>query len=141
MRDPITGSFFGASHEGDLEKIPGVVVVRNDGPLFFADASRFRETLTELVRREDEHVGAVVVDADSVQLTDTDAADILIQVAGELETQGTSLVLARVRPEVLALWRRGGLAERDGFARTFSTVREAVDAVSDGGTSAKAGSR
>ena len=38
---------------------------------------------------------AVVLDAESVQLTDTDGADILVQVAGELKAQGMTLVLAR----------------------------------------------
>ena len=134
-RDPGTGSFFAASHDGELEKVPGVLVVRVDGPLFFADASRFRETLTELVRQEDGKLEAVVIDADSVQLTDTDGADILIQLRGELEAAGTSLVLARVRPDVLALLRRAGLTERNGSGRAYSTVREAIAAVAKDDTS------
>ena len=35
-----------------------------------------------------------MIDAESIYLTDTDGADILIQVAEELAAQGTSLVLA-----------------------------------------------
>ena len=134
-RDPSTGSFFAAANDGDLERVPGVLIARVDGPLFFADASRFRETLSELVRQEDAELKAVVIDADSVQLTDTDGADILIQVASELEADRTSLVLARVRPEVLALWRRAGLVEADGSGRAYPTVREAVAAVAKGNTS------
>ena len=129
-RDPRTGSFFDASGYDGLEKTPGVLVVRVDGPLFFADASRFRERLGELVRQADEQIEAVVVDADSVQLTDTDGADILIEVTGELEAQGAALVLARVDPEILALWRRAGLVETKDSGRVYSTVREAVEAVS-----------
>ena len=140
-RDPSTGSFVPAANDGGLERIPGVLVVRIDGPLFFADASRFREILTELVRQEDRKLKAVVIDADSVQLTDTDGADILIQVARELEDEGTALVSARVQPEVLALWRRGGLGDRNGSGQAYPTVREAVDAISKGGTTTEDGCR
>jgi anti-anti-sigma regulatory factor len=93
------------------------------------------------VRQEDGRLEAVVVDADSVTLTDTDGADILIQVAQELEAQGTSLVLARVRPEVVALWRRFGLGDGNGSGQAYPTVPEAVDAVSKGGTTMEDGSR
>jgi SulP family sulfate permease len=130
-RDPRSGSFFDvAQHEG-LQEVQGVLVVRMDGPLFFADASRFRQSLSELIRESPEPVRAVVLDADSVQLTDTDGADILIQVRGELAAQGTSLVFARVHPKILRLWRRGGLDERNGSGHVYVTVREAVDAVSN----------
>ena len=109
--------------------VPGVLVVRMDGPLFFADATRFRQSLSQLVRETPGPIKAVVLDADSVQLTDTDGADILIQVQGELEAQGTSLLLARAHPKVLGLWRRGGLLEKNGSGHAYATVREAVGAV------------
>ena len=60
-----------------------MLVVRIDGPLFFADADRFRTHLQEYVRQQGALTG-VVVDAEAVHLTDTDGADILVQVAGEL---------------------------------------------------------
>ena len=62
---------------------------------FFADADRFRERLHELVL-EEEAPTCVVVDAEAVHLTDTDGADMLIQVEEELRAQGVALALARV---------------------------------------------
>jgi SulP family sulfate permease len=83
-------------HEG-LEAIPGILIARVDGPLFFADADRFRTTLEDLAQH-DGTLKAVVVDAESIYLTDTDGADILSQVAEELDAQGTSLVIACAHP-------------------------------------------
>jgi sulfate permease, SulP family len=65
-RDPTSGSYFDVSSHDGLQQVPGVLVVRMDGPLFFADASRFRQSLNELLRQADGPIKTVVLDADSV---------------------------------------------------------------------------
>ena len=107
------------------------MIARVDGPLFFADADRFRERLHELVL-EEEAPSCVVVDAEAVHLTDTDGADMLIQVEEELRSRGVTLALARVHPPVLALWQRAGAIDAIGEDRVFDTVRDAVHKLSDG---------
>jgi SulP family sulfate permease len=102
-RDLSSGAYHDVSRHEGLEPIPGLGMVRVDGPLFFADADRFRERLHELARAE-RHPACLVVDASAVHLTDTDGADILIQIEEELRARGTTLVLAGVHPPVLALW-------------------------------------
>ncbi len=130
-RDPTSGSYHDVSRHEGLEPTPGIVIARVDGPLFFADADRFRERLHELVR-EEPAPRWVVVDAEAVHLTDTDGADILIQVEEELRSQGVVLALARVHPPVLALWERAGVIDAIGEGKVFNTVRDAVHAHSDG---------
>jgi len=129
QRDPTSGTYHDVSRHAGLEQIPGVVIARVDGPLFFADADRFRERVHELVREEEAPV-CLVVDAEAVHLTDTDGADILMQVEDELQAQGTALALARVHPPVLALWKRAGVIDAVGEDRVFDTVRDAVRALS-----------
>jgi high affinity sulfate transporter 1 len=131
QRDPASGSYHDVSRHEGLEPIPGIVIARVDGPLFFADADRFRERLHELVREEHEPT-CVVVDAEAVHLTDTDGADILIQVEEELQSQGVTLALARVHPPVLALWERAGVIDAIGEGRIFITVRDAVHSLAEG---------
>ena len=127
-RSPTTGTYHEAERHEGLEVVPGVLIARVDGPLFFADADRFRTTLEDLARR-DVTPGAVVLDAESIYLTDTDGADILSQVAEELDAQGTSLMLAAVHPPVLELWQRGGVIDAIGADAVFETVPDAVRAV------------
>jgi high affinity sulfate transporter 1 len=123
-RDPKSGAFhYVGRHEG-LEPIPGVLIARIDGPLFFADADRFRTTLESMVAESGP--SSVIVDAEAVHLTDTDGADILIQVAGELRARDIRLVLASVHPPVLELWRRAGLLDVIGVEAVFTNVLEAV---------------
>jgi MFS superfamily sulfate permease-like transporter len=126
--DPATGTYHDVSRHEGLEPTSGIVIARVDGPLFFADADRFRARIHELVREED-HPRAAVVDAEAVHLSDTDGADILIQVTEELRAQGIALALARVHPPVLALWRRAGVLDALGEGRVFVDVRDAVRAL------------
>ncbi len=130
-RDPTSGSYHDVSRHEGLEPTPGIVIARVDGPLFFADADRFRERLHELVLEEDAPT-CVVVDAEAVHLTDTDGADMLIQVEEELRSQGGALALARVHPPVFALWERAGAIDAIGKRRVFETVREAVHTLPSG---------
>ena len=46
-RDPTSGAYHAIERHEGLETTPGVLVVRIDGPLFFADADRFRTHLQE----------------------------------------------------------------------------------------------
>ena len=72
-----------------------------------------------------------MVDADAIHLTDTDGADILIQVAEELRAQDTSMLLAGVHPPVRELWRRAGLLDAIGGDAVHETVPDAVEAAGD----------
>jgi MFS superfamily sulfate permease-like transporter len=127
-RTPGSDVFHALGDQDDLQTIPGIVVVRIDGPLFFADADRFRARVRELGRGDGVPTTAVVVDAESIFLTDTDGADILTQLAGELRADGVSLILARAHPASLALWERAGVVAALGPGNVHATVGGAVRA-------------
>jgi sulfate permease, SulP family len=126
--DPASDTYHAIARTEGLEQVPGILIARIDGPLFFADADRFRERMQELTG-EDGAVTGVVIDADAVYLTDTDGGDILIQVARELHSRGISLALAQVHPPTLELWRRAGLSELVGEDDVFPSIQDAVDAL------------
>jgi sulfate permease, SulP family len=115
-------------HE-DLEQAPGIVVLRVDGPLFFADANRFRDETRRLLDAADPPAHALLIDAEAISQTDTDGADILIELARELESQSVALALARVESSILDLWRRAGAIDAIGPERVFRTVHEGVQAL------------
>jgi MFS superfamily sulfate permease-like transporter len=126
--DPTSGTYLDpARHEG-VQEIPGVLVVRLDGPLFFADAQRFHDDVAGMVASTD-GVRAVVIDGDAISQTDTDGADIVITIAQELRASDVSLSFARVDREVRDLWGRAGVMDVIGPERFFPTIRAAVDAV------------
>jgi high affinity sulfate transporter 1 len=126
--DPTSGTYLDPRRHEGVQEIPGVLVVRLDGPLFFADAQGFHDELMGMVSATD-HVTAVVIDGDAISQSDTDGADIVITIAKELRASDVSLSFARVDQEIRELWRRAGVMEAVGPERFFPTVRAAVDAV------------
>jgi sulfate permease, SulP family len=126
--DAASGSYHALGRHGPLVTPAGILIARIDGPLFFADADRFRTQIRELTHEAGAPT-AVVIDTDAVHLTDTDGADILIQVARELASDGVSVALAQVHPSTLALWRRAGLRDVLGDEAVFDSVNEAVSAL------------
>jgi MFS superfamily sulfate permease-like transporter len=137
-RDPKADVWVDVARYSGLETVPGVLAVRMDGPLFFADANRFRDTLNELIRSNREPVRALVVDATAISQTDTDGADIVIQIAGDLRSQGIALAVAHLEHSILELWTRAGAIDAIGPDRIFETVRSAVRALETGPTATAA---
>ena len=68
-----------------------------------------------------------MVDADAISQTDTDGADI-VQIAGELRSQGISLAFAHLNSSILELWTRAGAIDAIGPDHIFQTDRAAVRA-------------
>jgi MFS superfamily sulfate permease-like transporter len=128
-REPKLDVWVAVDRYSGLELVPGVVVVRMGGPLFFADANRFRDALNELISSNREPVRALVVDATAISQTDTDGADIVIQIAGDLRSQGISLAFAHLERSIVELWTRAGAIDAIGPDRVFETVRAAIQAL------------
>jgi sulfate permease, SulP family len=127
---PGSTAYLDLNRHSGLETTPGVIAVRIDGPLFFANANRFRDRVRELIAAGPEPVRALVIDAEAVSQTDTDGADVLTELAAELRRRSITIALARVESTVGDLWRRAGTIEAiGGDERVFPTVLEAVEAV------------
>ena len=134
-RDPNDGSYVDAGLHDRLEIVSSVLTLRLDGPLFFADAERFKETVYDMIEAASEPPEAIALDADSISLTDTDGADALIDLATELhDMRSVRFAVARVQQPVWQLWERAGLASVVFDGRCFDTVHAAVDAL-DGSAS------
>jgi SulP family sulfate permease len=131
--DPDSRAFRDSSRHEGVQEIPGVLVVRMDGPLFFADAQRFHDEIDAMVSAAGDGLGAVVIDGDAISQTDTDGADVVIALARELRAVGVTLSFARVDREVRGLWERAGAVDAVGAERFFPTVRAAVEAVGPNG--------
>jgi sulfate permease, SulP family len=115
-------------HEG-LIQTRGVVVVRVDR----AAVLRRRQQVprpSQATRRGGRDGPRGRYHAEAFSQTDTDGADILIELEGDLNSRGAILALARVQSSILDLWRRAGAIDAIGTDRVFHTTAEAVEAVS-----------
>ena len=112
----------GIEDHPDCETFPGLVILRVDGELFFANARWFRETVRSLVRDQTPPVREVLVHVGAVPHLDTTAATMLKELIAELHEGGVELALARATTglvhDLRAQRHRGA-----GRARTASSIR------------------
>jgi high affinity sulfate transporter 1 len=111
----------------DAEQLPGLTVFRFDAPLFFANATKFRDQVMRLARAGPPPAW-IVVAAEPVTDVDTTAADMLEEVDEALTGRGTRLVFAELKDPVRAKIERYGLAGKIGPRDFFPTVESAVEA-------------
>ena len=81
--------FRGVEDHPDAETFPGLVILRVDGELFFANARWFRDVVRSLVRDQSPPVRELLVHAGAVPHIDTTAAQMLRELIAELEQAGT----------------------------------------------------
>ena len=111
----------------DAEQLPGLVILRFDAPLFFANARTFREEVRRLASAEP-RPRWIVVAAEPITDVDTTAADMLAELDEELNAEGTSLVFAELKDPVKAKLERYELVGPLDPAHFFRTLESALDA-------------
>ncbi|MET9295794.1 sulfate permease [Streptomyces sp. NPDC003077] len=111
----------------DAEHLPGLVIHRFDAPLFFANATAFRDEVLRLAGG-DPPPRWVVVAAEPVTDVDTTAADVLEALDAALAERGVRLVFAELKDPVRRTLLRYGLARTFGPDRFAPTVEAAVAA-------------
>jgi anti-anti-sigma factor len=109
------------------EPVPGVVVLRVESGLFFANAEHVRATIR---RHVDDDTRAVVLDAETVPFVDVSAARMLEELADDLHREGVALVMARDIGPVRDVMRRTGADAL--LVQVHRTIQDAVDAVAEG---------
>lgn len=114
----------------EYQPTPGLLVVRLEAPLFYANATLVRDRIKHLVGAADPLPRAVVVDIGANPNLDITSAEMLGQLADALQAAGMTLVLADARQPVIDMLNRSGLAEELGDARRYPTVDMAVRALS-----------
>jgi len=106
--------------------IPGLVMLRWDAPLFFANAELFHDRVLDAVARTPVPVHWLVVAAEPVTSVDVTAADALCELDETLKAARIKLCFAEMKDPVKDKLKRFGLFNRfaDSF---FATLNEAVD--------------
>jgi high affinity sulfate transporter 1 len=114
----------------DAEHLPGLVIYRFDGPLFFANATTFRDEIRRLAR-SDPPPTWILIAAEPVTDVDTTAADVLTELDEALNAQGISLVFAELKDPVQQKIERYGLTRTIDPHHFFPTIGAAISAFRD----------
>jgi high affinity sulfate transporter 1 len=113
----------------DAEELPGLVILRFDAPLFFANVRVFRDRVRSLALSE--RPEWIVVAAEPITDVDTTAADVLADLDEELNADGIALVFAELKDPVRAKLERYELIGPLDPAHFFPTLDAAIDAFCD----------
>ena len=107
--------------------LPGLVIYRFDGPLFFANAKTFRDQVTRIAQAEPPPQW-IVVAAEPITDVDITAADQLFDLDQMLDRRQQSLVFAGLKDPVRRKLEVYGLTHAIQPEHFFPTVEAAVDA-------------
>ena len=111
----------------DARQVPGLIILRWDAPLFFANAELFKERVLEVAANSPISVRRLVVAAEPVTSIDVTAADILAELDQALSDRGIELRFAELKDPVKDKLRRFGLLAQFGEEFFFPTIESAVD--------------
>jgi high affinity sulfate transporter 1 len=109
------------------EHLPGLVIYRFDGPLFFANAKTFRDEIRRLAKAEPKP-SWILIAAEPMTDVDTTASDLLEELDEALNAQGISLVFAELKDPVRGKIERYGLTRTIDPRHFFPTIESAVEA-------------
>ena len=109
----------------DAEQVPGLVIYRFDGPLFFANARTFRDEVRALARA-DPPPRWIIVASEPITDVDTTAADMLEELDADLEAAGVNLVFAEMKDAVRGKIKDYGLEWMRDEGAFYPTVNRAV---------------
>jgi len=111
----------------EAQHLPGLVIYRFDGPLFFANATTFRDEIRRMAKADPPPTW-IVIAAEPMTDVDTTASDVLEDLDEELNAKGISLVFAELKDPVREKIERYGLTRTIDPRHFFPTIESAVEA-------------
>ena len=116
-------------------RVPGLVIVRFDAPLFFANAELFVEFVRRAVDAAPRPTRWVAIAAEPITDIDTTAAEVVERLDDELAVRGIRMVFAELKGPVKDRLARYGLGARFQPGDFYATIGTLVsDYVASTGT-------
>lgn len=107
--------------------IPGLVLLRWDAPLFFANAELFHHCVLDSIAKSPHPVRRIVITSEPVTSVDVTSADMLVELDEQLKAAGIELCFAEMKDPVRDKLRKFGLSDRFDNDRFFPTIGQAVN--------------
>jgi SulP family sulfate permease len=130
-RLPNTNIFRNVLHFPEAETIAGLVILRIDASLYFANTVFLKEKVHEICRQHAGSLKALILDASAVNDLDSSADTALHQLSAEFRQQGIEFYIAGVKAPVRDVMKRSGLYAVLGSEHFFFTIDAAVKRFQD----------
>jgi MFS superfamily sulfate permease-like transporter len=109
--------------------VPGVLIVRVDGQLYYANALTVRDRVKAMIADMASPPRVVIFDSSAWYEIDVTSTDVIKGLVKELHGNGIDVCWAEVHAPVLEYGRQTGLLEAFGEDHVFPTVDAAVRAI------------
>jgi SulP family sulfate permease len=125
----VPGAYSDLGRHPENRAVPGVLIARVDGQLYYANALTVRDRVKALVAKMEPPPRAVIFDSTAQDQLDLTSADMLKGLVKELQGKGIQVYLAEVHAPVLAQGRKTGLLDVVGEDHVCPTVDAAVRSI------------
>ncbi|NJK28554.1 MAG: STAS domain-containing protein [Coleofasciculaceae cyanobacterium SM2_3_26] len=126
-RIPGTRKFSDISRHPENETVPGIVIFRVDGGIFYFNAETVKQRILQLADSQEHPVQLLIFDLSSAYMVDIAGARMLKNLCLQLQTQGITLKLLRTRGSVRDTLRAEGLEESAGKMERGESISATVD--------------
>mmetsp|Transcript_39572 Transcript_39572/g.58781 ORF Transcript_39572/g.58781 Transcript_39572/m.58781 type:complete len:732 (-) Transcript_39572:383-2578(-) len=134
-RLPGTTVYRNVKQYDDAETYDGIVMVRIDAPIYFANTQNVREKLAKYERRaeeeltargEDPNIKYLILEMSPVSHVDTSALHILHDMNKTYKDRGIQLCFSNPSTRVMDVFLRSGLVDEVGREHIFVTIHDAI---------------
>jgi sulfate permease, SulP family len=120
------GAYEDVRRHASARPVPGVLVIRPDAPLFYANAQPLRDAVRTRLDAAADPVQALILDLDGSDQLDITSADALAAIAAEMKARHVRFGLAHLHQTAAGRLGQAGVTGGADGARTFPTVDAAV---------------
>lgn len=121
-----SGAYRDMGRHPECLPVPGVLILRLDAPLYYANALTVRDQVIQMIKESDPPPRAVLFNAMVQDDLDITSSEMLKGLIKRLDNQGMATYFAEVHQPVLDFSAKTGLLDLIGAAHVFSTVDQAV---------------
>jgi MFS superfamily sulfate permease-like transporter len=123
------GAYSDLARHPENAPVPGVLIVRLDAPMYYANALTARERVKAMIRETTPPPRAVIFDAEGQDDLDVTSAHVLHGLIAELRGSAIDTYFANVHAPVLERARETGLLDAVDDGHVLATVDLAVRAI------------
>jgi len=131
-RIPGTQAYRDTNRFPSAQTFPGVLIIRLDARLYFANITRFRDKVERFMRRSPTPVRHIVLDASGVNSIDASAVFFLYEFLEILKKKKIEFMWASVKGPVRDFMTEVGLTEVIGRQHFFLNVHDVITYIQNG---------
>jgi high affinity sulfate transporter 1 len=122
----IPGAYSDLKRHPENIAVPGILILRLDAPMYYANAQTVREHVKVLIAETQPPPRGLIWDSTGQDMMDITSAEVLKRLLVELKAKGIDIYMAEMHAPVREQSRRTGLLEMIGEDHIFPTVDTAV---------------